>query len=85
MLIFFISSKRTVIELDGSQHGTPENQIADKKRDSDLKQLGITVLRYQNKDVNKNFKAVCEDILLHLGLQASDLTNSDSKSEEKNT
>ena len=63
---FFISSKRIVIELDGFQHGLPENREADETRDAELRALGITVLRYSNKSINENFIGVCEDIKKHL-------------------
>ena len=46
----------------------------DEKRDDDLYNLGITVLRYSNHDINCNFNNVCEDILKHLELKSSDLT-----------
>ena len=70
---FFISSHRIVIEVDGRQHRLPEHIEADAKRDSELKSLGIKVLRYSNKDVNENFRAVCKDILKSLDLKAEDL------------
>jgi len=70
---FFIASKRIVIEIDGAQHLMQENKEADIKRDADLRALGVTVLRYSNVDINGNFNTVCEDILSHLGLSASDL------------
>ena len=73
---FFISHKRIVIELDGSQHGTEEIYNADTLRDDELSKLGITVLRYSNADINTRFFAVCEDILKHLGLSFSDLKSS---------
>ncbi len=73
---FFISHKRIVIEIDGSQHGTEEIYAADKLRDDDLSKLGITVLRYSNTDINSRFLAVCEDILKHLDLSFSDLKSS---------
>ncbi|MBQ2737032.1 MAG: DUF559 domain-containing protein [Clostridia bacterium] len=38
----------------------------DEIRDYELRRLGITVLRYSNYDINRNFKVVCEDILNHL-------------------
>ena len=50
-----------------------ENRKADEKRDAYLNSLGITVLRYPNTAINKNFNSVCEDILSHLELIASDL------------
>ena len=70
---FFIASKSLVIELDGAQHLTEENKAADAKRDEYLGVMGITVLRYSNVDINKNFNTVCEDILAHIGLNANDL------------
>ena len=70
---YFIASKRIVIELDGSQHGLPENRESDKKRDVDLQRLGITVLRYTNYLIRHQFREVCEDILKHLDLKYSDL------------
>ena len=70
---FYIASARTVIELDGSYHNLPSNKAADAERDAELEKLYIKVLRYRNIDVNRNFDAVCNDILKHLGLTLNDL------------
>ena len=70
---FFIASKRIVIEIDGAQHGQEEHRISDEQRDLDLFNLGISVLRYTNLDINTRFVGVCEDILKHLGLTFDDL------------
>ena len=70
---FFIAGKRIVIEIDGSQHDMPENKKADEKRDADLRKAGMTVLRYTNSDIHNRFRAVCEDIIDHLGLCACDI------------
>ena len=70
---FFIASKRIVIEIDGLQHKLPENKEKDTERDRNLNALGITVLRYTNKEINQNFHSVCEDILTKLNLKPSDL------------
>ena len=70
---FYIASARIVIELDGSGHNLPSNQAADAERDAELEKLYIKVLRYRNIDLNKNFNAVCNDILKHLGLTINDL------------
>ena len=56
---FYCASKKVVIELDGSQHFENKN---DKERDLYLKSLDIKILRYWNRDLNNNFKGVCEDI-----------------------
>ena len=63
---FFIAEKRIVIEIDGSQHGNAEYRESDKHRDSDLRGLGITILRYTNDDIRTRFNVVCEDILKYL-------------------
>jgi len=63
---FYCAAAKLVIELDGSQHCEQDGQSADLMRDAYLRSNGITVLRYSNLDVNTNFEAVCEDILLHL-------------------
>lgn len=70
---FYIHKFSLVIEIDGRQHRLSENRVADDERDQALQALGITVLRYSNEDINRNFSAVCEDILKHLGLTAKDL------------
>ena len=75
ILDFFVASKRVAIEIDGSQHNMSEHKINDAKRDADLKNLGITVLRYTNLDINRNFNAVCDDILKHLEILPSRLKN----------
>jgi very-short-patch-repair endonuclease len=66
---FYIAKKKIAIEIDGLQHTLPENQEADRKRDEILKNLGITVLRYRNEDVNNHFVMVCENILEKLALK----------------
>ena len=70
---FYIHSHNLAIEIDGRQHKLSENRASDNERDSELWALGITVLRYSNQDIDRNFHAVCEDIMRHLGLTASDL------------
>ena len=66
---FYIASAKTVIELDGTQHFLQTGHSADVQRDRYLKELGLTVLRYANNEVNQNFRGVCEDILHHLGVE----------------
>ena len=73
ILDFYIPSKKIAIELDGRQHLTPEHQKADKKRDSELLNWGITVLRYSNQAVNENFNLITQDIMDKLEVSASSL------------
>ena len=63
---FYCANAKIVIELDGSQHYENKGLETDKKRDEYLTDLGITVLRYSNLDINKNFQGVCTDILQHI-------------------
>lgn len=70
---FYIAQKKIVIEVDGIQHGSVENQHADEQRDNALAVWGITVLRYSNESIRKNFTEVTLDILDKLGLSFSDL------------
>ena len=63
---FYIAEAKLVIELDGSQHYEESGMCADKVRDTYLNNVGLTVLRYSNLDVNQNFTGVCQDILNHL-------------------
>lgn len=59
---FYIAEANLVIELDGSQHYETEGQREDAVRDTYLRSLGLTILRYANSDVNQNFAGVCGDI-----------------------
>ena len=63
---FYIAAKKLVIELDGSQHYSIPGKKTDAQRDARLRELGLTVLRYANSDVDSNFAGVCTDILAHL-------------------
>lgn len=63
---FYCAQAKIVIELDGSQHYEEKGQKYDIERDEYLNELGITVLRYSNLDVNLNFEGVCMDIMRHI-------------------
>jgi very-short-patch-repair endonuclease len=65
---FYCASAKLVIELDGSQHYEDEGAAADRERDHALNQRGITIVRYSNNDLNRNFDGVCADLLRRLGL-----------------
>ena len=63
---FYIASAKIVIELDGSQHYEDAHRQKDLQRDAVLRQLGCTVLRYSNADINQRFPGVCQDIRNHI-------------------
>ncbi len=61
---FYIHSASLVIELDGSQHYESEKQReSDDRRDAWLRERGLSVVRYDNRDVRDRFESVCLDIL----------------------
>ena len=70
---FYAASAKLVIEIDGAQHQMTENRESDAKRDAFFRSLGISVKRHSNRDVNRNFRAVCEDLLKTLGITASEM------------
>lgn len=63
---FYCASENLIIEIDGSQHYTVQGLEHDKNRDKYLNSLGLTILRYTNLEIKRNFKGVCEDILQHV-------------------
>ena len=60
---FYCSQFRLVIELDGSQHTTPEAVAYDAVRTAYFKELHIEIIRYSNRDVIRDFDGVCQTIL----------------------
>lgn len=57
---FYCASASLVIECDGSQHYTNEGLEADRIRDEALTQLGLKVLRFDNRQVLGEIDAVVE-------------------------
>ena len=57
---FYCASASLVIECDGSQHYTNEGLEADRIRDEALTQLGLKVLRCDNRQVLGEIDAVVE-------------------------
>ena len=63
---FYCASAKLVIELDGSQHYETDGIEYDIKRDAELRALGLSVVRYTNLEIKRDFTAVCEDIMSHI-------------------
>ena len=59
---FYCHSARLIIEIDGSQHYTDEGKNYDQFRTEKIEEYGLTVIRFTNEQLNKNFKGVCEYI-----------------------
>ena len=59
---FYCAKAQLVIELDGGGHYTESQQIADNERSYQLENMGLSVLRFCNTDVEYRFRDVCEQI-----------------------
>ena len=59
---FYCPAAHLVIECDGGQHYTEEGLEADRVRDQALGQLGLNVLRFDNRQVLTEIDAVVERI-----------------------
>ena len=59
---FYCASAKIVIEIDGSQHYEEEGRRQDIKRSRVLESCGLKVLRYSNREIDREFSSVCEDI-----------------------
>ena len=59
---FYCAPAKLVIEVDGSQHYDAPGLAYDSKRSAFLKDLGLEVLRFSNRDIDRNFYGVCTQI-----------------------
>ena len=59
---FYCASAKLVIEIDGSQHFEEAGLEADTKRTEIFEQYGLQVIRYTNREIDREFSAVCEQI-----------------------
>ena len=58
VLDFYCAEHKLNIELDGGQHGLPEQRSHDRRREEFLAQAGVTTLRFWNSQIRKNLKGV---------------------------
>lgn len=59
---FYCHQAKLAVELDGSQHYTPESMEYDLRSSEALNAQGVKVLRFTNTDIERNFASVCEVI-----------------------
>ena len=59
---FYCPQAKLIIECDGSQHHTLEGLESDAHRDDMLNQLGLTILRFDNRQILLEIDAVCQVI-----------------------
>ena len=58
VLDFYCPKAKLAVELDGSQHYEEEQHQYDAKRTEKLQRLGVMVLRFTNREIDKQFEAV---------------------------
>ena len=59
---FYCATAKLVIEIDGSQHYDPQGQAYDAERTAILESYGLRVIRYSNREIDREFSAVCQQI-----------------------
>ena len=56
---FYCAKAALIVELDGGQHFSPEEQEKDQRRTNNLEELGLKIIRFSNRDIDKYFYSVC--------------------------
>jgi len=59
---FYCPEAKLVIEVDGGQHFTAEDQESDQSRDAFLNGLDLRILRFNNNEVLTNIEGVVNEI-----------------------
>ena len=59
---FYCASAKLVIEVDGSQHYEPQCMAYDAERSEFLSAQDLEILRFSNRDIDRDFRGVCEQI-----------------------
>ena len=69
---FYCASAKLVIEVDGSQHYEPQGLNYDFARSAFLETLGLEILRFSNREIDREFYSVCEQIDLTIQKRSQD-------------
>ena len=69
---FYCASAKLVIELDGSQHYESQEIAHDTERTAYLETLGLKVLRFSNREIDRDFHSVCEQINISVSERRGD-------------
>ena len=59
---FYCASAKLIIEVDGSQHYEPQNMAYDTERSAFLSALDLEVLRFSNREIDRDFRSIFEQI-----------------------
>lgn len=63
ILDFYCPNKRLAIEIDGESHFNNRAVTKDRDRDEFISMKDITILRFNNNEINNNIEGVVEKIL----------------------
>jgi very-short-patch-repair endonuclease len=63
---FYCHECRLVVEVDGGYHNLVDQQAYDKWRTEELAQMGISVIRFTNEQVQNSLREVLTEIKGHL-------------------
>ena len=69
-LDFFCEEAELNIELDGSQHGFPDQRKHDEEREKFLKSLGIKTLRFWNSRLRRDAQTIRDTVFNELQTRA---------------
>ena len=59
---FICCEKKIIIEIDGGQHNVVDNIVYDEKRTAYLENLGYTVVRFWNNDIDFSIEGVYQKL-----------------------
>ena len=76
---FYCRKAKLGIEIDGSQHFMKDGAAHDYRRTVFMKQFGILVLRFMNKEILTNLSGVCEYIDYVVKQRLKELRSSQSQ------
>jgi very-short-patch-repair endonuclease len=70
---FYCHNAKLIIEIDGSQHYTETGKQKDEFRTEILEGYDLKVIRFTNRQINTNFRGVCEyiDMVVTVSIQNS--------------
>jgi len=63
---FYCKDLKLAIEIDGNSHSGEDKCIYDAKRETDIRNLNIDVIRFDDLEVKKNMSGVLEALVFHI-------------------
>ena len=59
---FYCHKAKLIVEIDGSQHYTPDGKAKDELRTEVLEGYDLNIIRITNEQIDRSFRDVCEYI-----------------------